>query len=438
MAAAIRGAVESETFDLAGQTPPTITNTIQDAFQEPLPLDDMIRITFITGAGKLGRQKYDDGAAKAVTSALISCGFVEDRGASAVRECAGSFKMQHDTGKNLKTVVVFPQIRDSNLSEDAKEGDAVKVSSFSGSYLLPPGSPEEIIALSPIKVFDDLVNKRCPSWSQKKGCDAAIADIQKVVLDIEHRLLQGTQLSDQEQDLYDAVSLESLETKHNKVRDLMHEQVEKGNITDREKQQLLSQVVERLEIVTEELASAEADNKPKKADKLRQNEAKLKARKDMLSKISPLAPEPLKHQNEIVELRKELVPLLRLEEGTKGRLLSVKETQHLARKDEILEDIAQLEKDSRGWFEDDDSFATRVEISRKASKSSDGKPRASPKTKATGATTMKPKSATNAWVSTSAPRARTSKPVAASKSKPNASNVGGVFAAMMLDDSDSD
>ena len=94
LALSIRKAVESETFDLAGQNVTTITNTIRSAFSEPMPLTEMIRITFVTGAGKLGRQKYDEGAAKAVTSTLRELGYEEDRGASAVLECAGSFKQR--------------------------------------------------------------------------------------------------------------------------------------------------------------------------------------------------------------------------------------------------------------------------------------------------------------------------------------------------------
>jgi len=91
LAASIRGSTESSTFDLAGQNVSTITNNIQAAFREPLQISEMIRITFVTGAGKLGRQKYDADAAKAVTSSLRELGFEEDRGASCVVECAGSF-----------------------------------------------------------------------------------------------------------------------------------------------------------------------------------------------------------------------------------------------------------------------------------------------------------------------------------------------------------
>ncbi|KAL3907742.1 MAG: hypothetical protein SGARI_003388 [Bacillariaceae sp.] len=412
LAASIRGADESTTFDLGGQSKATISTNIEEGFRQPLQIDEMIRITFVTGAGKQGRQKYDEGAAKAVTSALLSLGFVEDRGASAVHSASGA-------GGN--------------------EDGAAKASSSSTSSLLQTGSPEEMIALSPMKIFEDLVNNRCPSWSQKKGCNAAIAEIQKLVTDVEERLLQGTPLSDSEQELYDAVSMDSLERKHNKVRDLMHEQVETGQITEREKAQLISQVSERLDTVTHELATAETEDRPKKAEKLRQTKTKLENRKAMLTKISPLAPEPLKYETEILELRKELAPLIKLEEGAKGRLLSVKETQHLAKKDDISLEIAHLENESRGWFEDDASFEVRLEKSRKAIKSHSGKGNATSKGKATKTTAAKTKSATNAWVSAAAPRARTTtKKSAAQTSKPKTKgNVGGVFAAMMLD-SDSD
>jgi hypothetical protein len=103
LAASIRATQESRTFDLAGQNVTTITKMIEAAFQEPFSVEKegMIRLTFLVGAGKTSRQKYNAGAAKAVTSSLIQCGYKEDRGASCVIECGGSFKTQHDTGKLL-------------------------------------------------------------------------------------------------------------------------------------------------------------------------------------------------------------------------------------------------------------------------------------------------------------------------------------------------
>ena len=42
--------------------------------------------------------------------ALRAIGFEEDRGACNVMECAGQFKYQHDTDKDLKFIHVFPRI----------------------------------------------------------------------------------------------------------------------------------------------------------------------------------------------------------------------------------------------------------------------------------------------------------------------------------------
>jgi len=51
LAASIRTARENEVFDLGGQSALTIEGTIQAAFAEPLEgLDEMIRITLVTGA----------------------------------------------------------------------------------------------------------------------------------------------------------------------------------------------------------------------------------------------------------------------------------------------------------------------------------------------------------------------------------------------------
>lgn len=432
---------ESETFDLGGLSAATISTNVTQAFRDPLPVEDMVRITFVTGAGKLGRQKYDEGAAKAVTSALRDLGFNDDRGASCVKECAGSFKLQHDTGKNLKTVVVFPFIQDPAATGggDGGGGRTSHNSQSAGpSPLLAPGSPEETIAASPVNIFENLVKSRCPSWSQKKGCSAAIGRIKTLISEMEQRLLEGTVLADAEQALYDSVSIDGLDKKHGLVKDMMHHQVEAGNVTEREKKQLLAQVADRLLAVEKDVEAAKTEQKPKKAEKLEQVKLNLEERKAKLSQITPQQPAPLKHQSQILVLRKELVPLISLEDGAKGRLLSVKETQTLARKDDILDEIAKLETGSRGWFEDDDSFQERVERCRAVGNMQ------SKNKKAAGAKSTNvraPPKSSNPWMSSSTAKPRTgSSKVTASasttKSKPG--GAGGVFAAMMLDDSDED
>ena len=62
----------------------------------------MVRFSFVVGAGKLARQKYDDALVKWFSQAMINvAGYEQDNGAVASFECAGSFKFQHDTGKDV-------------------------------------------------------------------------------------------------------------------------------------------------------------------------------------------------------------------------------------------------------------------------------------------------------------------------------------------------
>lgn len=429
LAADIRGSVDSSTFDLAGQNVGTITTNITQAFKDPLPVSSMIRITFVTGAGKLGRQKYDADAAKAVTSALRDLGFEEDRGASCVNECAGSYKLQHDTGKNLKTVVVFPRITEEPEA-DTKERNGSGLEEGIGNLLIK-GSVEDMIMSSSFTVFENMLKSKCPSWSEKKGCLAALSNIRSTFDELEQKLLVGTVLTDGEQQFYDSVSVEMVDKKQSLVKDLMHKQVEEGDITNQEKKQLLSQVQDRLETIINELALADG----KKIENLQTMQKKMETRKDMLSKISPKPPHKLRHEDKICALKAELQPLLELEAGASGRLLSLKESKSLARKEQIVEEIATLESDSRGWFEDDESFSNRLDLcnenwskrKKETSKRSGGK---SPAINASA----------NAWMTSSSskpkPNARSAVNTA-KKGKGGTGNAGGVFAAMMLD-SDSD
>lgn len=338
LAASIRGSVESSTFDLAGQNVSTITTNIQTAFKDPFPISEMIRITFVTGAGKLARQKYDADAAKAVTSQLRELGFEEDRGASCIVECAGCFKLQHDTGKNLKTCVVFPRIQ-ATVLEDAGQTNSDAVQSETTTSSTNENTVDDMIINSSLPVFERMVKNGCPSWSEKKGCMVAITSIKTKLGIVEQKLFSGNPLTDIEQNFYDSVSSDAMEEKQNVVKDLMHKQVDEGSITSQEKSNLLLQVNERLDTVSKELLEANG----KKKEKLTAVKEKVEARKAKLSNIAPQKPHRLKHEVAILSLRTELQPLLELEGGTSGRLLSLKETKILARKDEIIEEIAQLE-----------------------------------------------------------------------------------------------
>jgi hypothetical protein len=298
----------------------------------------MIRLTFIVGAGKLGRARYDDNAAKTVTTTLRDVGYTEDRGASAVDECAGSFKLQHDTGKNLKTVVVFPKVPSKN--DDTAGGANNKTT----TPLLEEGSVEHKIAVASTSVFEKMVVSRCPSWSELKGCVAMLIDIKDRAVALDAKLILGQVLAEAEQEFYDAVgSVPALEAKIAYTRDLMQSVVEAEKITDDEKQQILLQVGERVETLQSDIKEAEEGKNAKKQKNLEDALEKAKARKQKIQAIQPTVPLPLKNEPQMGKLRKELAPLLEIETAAKGRLMTLKESQALGRKDEILEEIQALE-----------------------------------------------------------------------------------------------
>lgn len=328
---------ESETFDLAGNSVSTIQTTISSAFSKPLDLSEMIRITFITGAGKLGRQRYDDSAAKTVTSTLRDLGYVEDRGASCVVESAGCYKSQHDTGKNLKTIVVFPLIQ---TLEEGMDGMGLEEK---GEAILTPGSIEEMIAMASKVTFEKMLSSKCPTWSQKKSCNNMIGLIKSVVESLDDKLLHGTPLNDTEQEFYDSCDTSSLEDKEGYVKKEMQKQVEEGKITSLDKERLLNQVGEKLQNLEEEIADATTNNKPKKLQKLQTQKGKLTERNSTLDAIKPLSPPPLRQQPSIEKMRKDMQPLIKLEKEIKGRLMSIKESAAMTRKEEMEEEIVHLE-----------------------------------------------------------------------------------------------
>ena len=85
----IRGTSESTEFDLAGYGPVDCNRLAAAAFTKPLPLAEMVRLSFVVGGGKKVRQKYNDGLPALWADALKKVGFKEDRGASLDASCAG-------------------------------------------------------------------------------------------------------------------------------------------------------------------------------------------------------------------------------------------------------------------------------------------------------------------------------------------------------------
>jgi hypothetical protein len=294
-----------------------------------------------------------------------------------------------------------------------------------------------------------MVPSMCPSWSEKKMCSEVLNLAIETVQAMDAKLISGAPLTDDENSYYDAVGgAASMNTKVECLRKLMMEQVEGGLLTRHELERLLRQVEEKIDILDSDIDDAMRDGQEEKAAGLTAQREKAEDRKRMLGGHKPRPPHPLKHEARIAKLRNALAPLLKLEQITKGRLLSIQETRELAAKDDILEEISELEGSSRGMFEEDDAFEVRLMANRSKKQSSAA---GTPAKAAPGGRGKKPgttggsRSATNsgggaAWLTPGGLAARQTalgKKAAASKSKPKSG--GGVFAAMMIDsDSDGD
>ncbi|KAL7544437.1 hypothetical protein ACHAWF_007817 [Thalassiosira exigua] len=431
MAASIRAATESEAFDLAGHDAVNINHTIQDAFSQPFPLDDMLRITFVVGAGKLSRQKYDDKAMQTVTSALrqLDPPFAEDRGASCVNECGGSYKTQHDTGKNLFTVVVFPRLaeRAEDQAADGRAGSSAPSGEYPISFPLVEGTPEHTVLVASEETFQKMAPSMCPSWSEKKVCSELMKAALDTVEKMDAKLMTGTPLSDDENGFYDEVGgATSLGTKAECMKKLMHQQVESGGLTKQELDKLLQQVCDKIDAFNADIDEAMQKSHEKRASKLTAQKEKAVARKTMLEGHTAQPPQRLKHEARLVKLRKQLQPLVKLEQSAHGRLLTMKETKELAAMDDIMEEISELEEASRGWFEDDDAFEVRLEASRKkhaAAAKASGKSASGGKGKKPGTGSRSINSANTTWLTPGGLAAKQSalgKKAAKKKAQPSA------------------
>jgi hypothetical protein len=415
----------------------------------------MIRITLVVGAGKLSRSKYDDRAMISVTSTLKQLGYVEDRGASCVIECGGCYKTQHDTGKNLFTVVVFPRLagRHSNSGGGGGGGGGAQASSPSSEYPIPiplaEGTPVHTILLASEETFGKMVPSICPSWSEKKMCSEVLNLAIETVQAMDAKLISGAPLTDDENSYYDAVGgAASIGTKVECLRKIMQEQVEGGLLTRHELERLLMQVEEKIDILDSDIDRATQDAREKEAVRLTAQKERAEDRRRMLGGHKPRPPHPLKHEARIAKLRNALAPLLKLEQITKGRLLTIQETRELAAKDDMLGEISELEESSRGMFEEDDAFEVRLMANRGKRQSSAAGGSSAAKAAAPGGGGKKPagttggsRSANAAWLAPGGLAAKQTalgkKAASANKSKPK--TPGGVFAAMMIDsDSDGD
>jgi uncharacterized small protein (DUF1192 family) len=250
--------VEHQQWDLGGYSENQVTSLSKAAFDKPIRLENMVRHTFVIGGGKKVRSKYDEKLGKYFAAALREIGYEEDRTATATMDCAGKYKQQHDTDKDLKFIHVFPRVE---LTVKSGQGAEEK------SDLMDLGSPGYLATVCAFETFKKMVASKTQSWAQRKQLVTELKESCERYSNIEQKMMTGQALNNDEQDLYDVTSVEGINEKITWLESQIKTMVDQGQLTMGEKQQLLFQMDTRIKTLTSEIDIATKEGKVKKVEK---------------------------------------------------------------------------------------------------------------------------------------------------------------------------
>lgn len=420
---------ETETFDLAGYSTMQAQELVQGAFTSQLKITEQIRITFVVGAGKGGRSKYPPGLTKALTLALERSGYEMDTGACAVASCQKKFKHQHDTGKNLMYIHVFPEIstKKDEAAEDSEDEEEEETA-------------EDVVLDAEEDHFKGLLKNELRSWLQKRRVLAVLQQRQGDLELIELKMTTRKRVTEKETQIYCDADRELLASKIKLTQAAMKHQVTSGHITAYAKRVLLDTVIDKLAELDVSLGtategaegSASLPPKPpaKGAARLQKKRAALRRRQDMLEQINPKATMPLRHAAEMRAMWRRVVAL----ESNPSAPMN-----QLAALPQLKRQFGAMAAASKLPFEGDEEWAARVI----ALKQGVGRPSGRRKGKARGGKSNSRKAPTfNAAPARRSNRSGWSQP-AQGRSTNNGRNTnnatgGGGFAALMGSSSDED
>ena len=368
-------------FDLSNYSQARAHDLVAAAFGKPLDAPtEMVRFTFVVGGGKQVRSKYDEELPKWFTAALREIGFVEDRSSAVDFSSQGTYKQQHDTGQNLKTVIVFPRVSCAD-SKPAGGDDG-------GRNEVSRTSPDYIIAVCELSAFVEIVHAKAPSWTQKKKVLKCLQGAMEKFKGLESKLMRGEPLSGEEQAMYDSNSGED-DQKLSWIQAEIKSMVEQGRLTAREKAEVLNQMETNLANLCSEMEKARSEGKAKKVTAFEDKISTLTDKRNAVSAITPQTHHRLRLGDEIQKLRLKLLSFGPLEEKQRQGGLTLAELKQLEPKIDIEAQVASLEQASKGWFDNEEDFKLACDYEMKAAKTKyAAKVKPPPKKKAVGGGTV--------------------------------------------------
>lgn len=306
MTGALRQAIENDSSAVERASLSSCTNiedvrvVLTNCFKTPLQFEQgtktIPKVTLVVGAGKGDRAKFDEELPKWVTQVLRSLDYKEDKSASAVSSCAGSFKFQHDTGKNEVFIHVFPLVEFVSAKPDDDEEEEEQ------EHVTGIDKAKWMCLVSTMDTFKEMVESKLGTWSCKRQLVTYLKEQQDTLLHIEQQLVNRISLSPAEQKLFDSADKSLIEEKIVHLRSEMVKHVDENHLTKHERKVVLEQLQTRLQ-ESQEKGNAAAINSL---------QARIKTLEGQLDEKSFFA--PLKHASKLRQLWAKSLPLEKLQE----------------------------------------------------------------------------------------------------------------------------
>lgn len=361
----------SQTHDLANFRVEWIPDVIEKLCSKPISAKDFVAIKFVIGAGKKLRSKYNEENLKVMTESLRKFEFVEDRGASACKECQKCYKYQHDTDKDLKYLHVFPEVSVIEEEEKIEKNDVVDEETGRKT------TPEMLCAKATLEEFEELVEYNVPSFSQKRALLKRLKAFKGIIDQCDQKLSNMESLTEEEQEMYDTVS--EIENKINLVEKQLDEMIREGRLTAGEQSVMVEELTGKLSELDVAKAKAEEERKEKRKEQITKLEEKVVEKIDSIKSKRPIV-YTIEHAEELADLKAQVKKLRALE--NKSGLRTASEVGRLAKLPGLIDRIEQIETEDKGWFEDECAtllFGEKIEpaVKEKKKAATGGAPRGS-------------------------------------------------------------
>jgi polyhydroxyalkanoate synthesis regulator phasin len=275
-------------------------------------------------------------------------GYEEDRSSAETLDSQGKFKQQHDTGQNLKYVIVYPRLI---LSDTEQETPTEK------STEKPQADPEQLIIMCEYSTFIEIINSKTHSWKQRKKALHIIQEAYNRFKEVEEKLMRGAPLAPEEEFIYNSNSGD-FDNKISFLQDCIKKMIDEGKLTVSEKADFLASISKNIEVCQLNLQTQENATQKNVLEKKLKN---LLDKKQTIEKIIPVRYR-LQNGPKIVELRKKLMALEALEDKRRSMSLTLTDLKSLEEKPDLEAAIGDLERAGRGWFLDDLDFQEMCNI----------------------------------------------------------------------------